>query len=128
LLLQLIELRVTVYLATNKRFTPTKKILKYLGWENWFQEVYTIDKFENEVFKNKTEMLKVLIKKESIDLKGCLYIGDRMDDREASQANQLNSILVGWGYGDFCYNHNLNIETTYASSAKNLFELIVNIK
>jgi phosphoglycolate phosphatase-like HAD superfamily hydrolase len=30
-----------------------------------------------------------------------IYVGDRTEDMEAAQNNQLNFIGVSWGYGDF---------------------------
>ena len=43
LLLQiLIRNNIQIFIGTNKRFIPTKKILKFLSWDNFFKEVYTI--------------------------------------------------------------------------------------
>jgi len=91
---------VTLYLATNKRFLPTQKIIELLGWSQIFKSIYAIDKYVDRPFANKTEMLSKLLNLELIDPSDTVYIGDRMEDFEAAHSNNLAAILVQWGYGD----------------------------
>jgi phosphoglycolate phosphatase len=88
-----------LYIATNKRLIPTKKILDYLSWNSFFSAVYSIDSNTEKPFKNKGEMIRALLNNEMIDLKSAVYIGDRDDDYEAANKNGLPCILVEWGYG-----------------------------
>ena len=41
--------RYDLYIATNKRLLPTKKIIQYLGWSHFFTEVYALDSFDQRV-------------------------------------------------------------------------------
>ena len=89
-----------IYIATNKRYTPTKKIINYLGWNNFFKNIYCIDRYKlNE--KSKKSMLDFLIKNENIESENSLYIGDRYDDFIASKNNMISFIGAGWGENDF---------------------------
>ena len=95
------ESGLVLYLATNKRLVPTQKIINYFGWKHFFDEIYTIDKFVKFPFKTKTLMIQKLIKEKLIDPANAIYVGDREEDQLASISNNMPSILVAWGYGDF---------------------------
>lgn len=88
-----------LYIATNKRLVPTKKIVDYLSWGSLFTAVYSIDLNSKKIFKNKAELISELLNNEPIDPKFAIYIGDRYEDYEAARKNGLSCILVGWGYG-----------------------------
>jgi len=68
-----------LYIGTNKRIYPTRRILDHLGWGAYFQEVYALDYFHPAVTK---------------------YIGDRVEDGMAAEAHQLAFAMVTWGYLD----------------------------
>jgi len=101
LLRHLKKISLPTYLATNKRLIPTLKIMDYLGWTSCFNQIYSIDKFADAPFINKTLMMQTLLEVESIDRTHTIYIGDRIEDLEASKANGIDAILVGWGYDEF---------------------------
>jgi phosphoglycolate phosphatase len=105
LLTELIRLKISLYLATNKRLIPTLKIIDNFGWTTLFNEIYTIDKQPNQLFDNKASMIQALLKAEKIDSRSAIYVGDRIEDFEASSLNDMRAILVGWGYADF---HNVS--------------------
>lgn len=88
---------VSLHLATNKRFTPTLKILEYMNWSNLFSSIYTLDMLGRN-FKTKGEMLTALIKDLKINNKHTLYVGDRNEDRLAAQENSLGFVWANWGY------------------------------
>ena len=92
---------INIHLATNKRSFPTKKILSKLSLETYFKSLYCIDQNENIYFLNKNEMLKKMIKNENIIQDKTIYIGDRIDDKEASEQNSIEFWLAAWGYGDY---------------------------
>lgn len=89
--------RKKLYLATNKRLVPTKKILTLFNWNGLFAAVYTPDR-QFPAFKSKSDMLSVLLKDMSINPLDSIYIGDRIDDFDAARNNNLDFIHAGWGY------------------------------
>jgi phosphoglycolate phosphatase len=123
LLGKLHQLGIRMYIATNKRLEPTLSIIKHFNLESIFEEVYAIDRYVDSPFKDKASMIGSLIQKKSINKKNTIYIGDRFEDLEASLANNIEVILVKWGYG------NLKIEilnnARYANSAEELLRMIV---
>lgn len=83
----------SLFLATNKRMTPTLKILYYLNWEEFFKAIYTLDKFSPPLM-SKTELLARLIYENALDINDTVYIGDRHDDKVAAELNKIHFILV----------------------------------
>ncbi len=97
---KLVKANFGLHISTNKRLIPTRKILKYLAWDNFFTSVYTLDK--NVVpFMSKSEMINRQIKDLDLSIDRAIYVGDRLEDLEAAQNNQINFIGVSWGYGEF---------------------------
>lgn len=126
LLTELCEFGLDLYLATNKRLVPTQKIINYFGWNRFFDEIYTIDKYKNSPFDNKELMLKSLLKEKSIDPLCAVYVGDREEDLSASISNNLSAILVDWGYGDL--NKIKTGKIKIASNAEDLLSMIMKKK
>ena len=87
-----------VCLVTNKRKVPTEKILEYFDWRKHFSYVYTIDS-AGLPFKNKTEAIAKLLQVSGIDPAHAVYVGDRHEDYEAATNNNMQCLLVQWGYG-----------------------------
>ncbi len=97
---KLVQANFELHIATNKRYVPTSNILKHLTWDNFFASVYTLDK--NEIpFKSKSEMLSRQVKDFGLSVDRAIYVGDRAEDMEAAQDNQINFVGVSWGYGKF---------------------------
>ena len=94
----LYENRINLYIATNKRQEPTKKIIHMLKWDRLFKGIYSIDSFGKDI-KTKGELLAHIVR--LYDLKECIYIGDHVDDFYAANFSGLNYIMVGWGFGNF---------------------------
>ena len=109
-LLQILKRKnIQTFIGTNKRYIPTKKILKFLSWDNFFKEVYAIDKFDIP-YKNKSQMLGNLLINENINSDETLYIGDRYSDFIASKKNKISFIGADWGGSDFeSFKINFNI-------------------
>lgn len=99
LLVSLRNLDYSLYIATNKRLTPTIKILDYLSLNSFFSAIYSIDFNSEKPFKNKAEMISELLSRELIDPDLAIYIGDRDEDYVSAKENGLRCILVEWGYG-----------------------------
>lgn len=126
LLIELNNMNIPLYIATNKRALPTKKIIAHLGWQKHFKDVYAVDIFPKEDFKNKASMIHSLIECHSLEVERSLYIGDRLEDFEAAKQNELNSILVKWGYGNF---DEIKTAPTYiVSTAAELIKMISESK
>jgi phosphoglycolate phosphatase len=123
-LLNQLTCHVSLYLATNKRLEPTLKIIDHFGWSLLFDGVYAIDKFKDNPFSDKASMINVLIESEAIEKEHVIYVGDRIEDLEASKFNGINAILVNWGYGEFENNSGIN-GFQCADSPKELYEMIV---
>ena len=87
---------IPVYLVTNKRLAPTKRILSKLGLEV-FKAVVSPDVREGQTL-GKPEMLALLLKQEGLDPKKTVYIGDSVPDVKSAKANGLKTIAVTYGY------------------------------
>lgn len=124
MLIQLKKFNISLYLATNKRLEPTLKIIDYFGWTPLFDGVYAIDKFVTAPFSNKATMIRALIQAESIEKSYAIYVGDRIEDHEASAANGIDTILVNWGYGNF-QNNPVADSIKYVDSPRELYRMIV---
>lgn len=85
-------------IATNKRIHPTRLILDYLGWSEYFAHVYALDLFPNRL-PHKAAMIGRLLADQAIPQADAIYIGDRSEDGESADANGLPFIAVTWGYG-----------------------------
>lgn len=92
--------RVPCFIATNKRITPTRLILKHLEWAAFFHDVYALDR-TSPPLPNKTAMLASLLTDKSLLAENTLYIGDTLEDKAAALANNMSFAAAAWGYGDF---------------------------
>lgn len=86
-----------LYIATNKRYLPTEKIMAHLGWDGLFMGVYALDYFQ-PALKSKAEMIGQVVAEHGLSVADCLYIGDRLEDGQSADANQMDFVLVSWGY------------------------------
>ena len=100
LLEELKQTDIDLYIATNKRITPTQSILKYLGWNDYFKEVYALDYFLPAVL-DKSSMLSNVVKELKKDSKDLIYVGDRPEDADAAKENKMPFLWASWGYGEY---------------------------
>ena len=89
---------LTLSIATNKRIHPTRLILDHLGWREHFANVYALDLFPTRL-PDKAAMISRLLADQGIPHADAIYIGDRSEDGESADANNLPFIAVTWGYG-----------------------------
>lgn len=87
-------------LATNKRILPTRLILEHLGWNSHFDSVWSLDCVQPRL-ADKTAMLRALLQSEGISPAQVAYIGDKIEDGHAAQANAMHFVAAHWGYGEF---------------------------
>ena len=85
-------------IATNKRIHPTRLIVEHIGWSGIFDTIYALDVFTPPL-PNKAAMLGRLLIDEGIDARRAVYVGDRIEDFDAAEANNLPFIAATWGYG-----------------------------
>ena len=88
--------KYNMYIATNKRLFPTKKIIKHLGWEMYFKKIYALDSFD--LIKNKSTLIKEIMRINNIECGKSVYIGDRNEDYKAAIENNMSFIMAGWGF------------------------------
>ncbi len=98
LLAELAGAGLTLSIATNKRIHPTRLILEHLGWSGHFAHVYALDLFSPRL-PDKAAMIGRLLADQGIAKEAAIYIGDRSEDGESADANDLPFIAVTWGYG-----------------------------
>lgn len=89
---------IPLHIATNKRLTPTRRILDFLGWSAYFRTVRALDAWEPAV-GSKREMIARQLAEEALPASSTLYVGDREEDFLAASANHLQFALAAWGYG-----------------------------
>lgn len=100
LLFHLAAAGVSLAIATNKRRIPTLKILEYLGWERYFTLVGTLDT-PSPPHADKGVLLGSLLRELSVQAADSVYMGDKLEDGKAAEANQMPFIAAGWGYGEW---------------------------
>lgn len=98
LLSQLYSKNIPMYVVTNKREKPSKLILDYFGWNQFFKQVYALDAFKMKV-SNKSELLTLLVIQEGLLPAECIYVGDRPEDKEAAKDNNMSFFWAYWGFG-----------------------------
>ena len=86
-----------VFIATNKRHVPTQKIIDMFLWNDFFDEIYSLDQFP--LFIDKSDLLAYILSAHELDKDSTLYIGDTESDKVAAQKANIDYLMVGWGYG-----------------------------
>ena len=98
MLMQLADSDITLAIATNKRRIPTQKILEHLGWGRYFRIVGTLDT-PAPPHADKAAMIRQVLDDIGAIAESSLYVGDKLEDGEAAEANHMRFIAAGWGYG-----------------------------
>lgn len=83
-----------LWIATNKRILPTRRIVDHLEWGGLFEEVHALDAFTPPL-RGKSAMLAALHSRLHTPP---LYVGDRPEDATAAAQAGLPFLLVAWGY------------------------------
>lgn len=85
------------HIVTNKPDYPTKRILKKLEWNNFFETILT-PYSDGKIKNSKTELIGNLVKHYSNN-DMFISIGDMASDCKASKENDILFIGVLWGSG-----------------------------
>jgi len=83
-------------IATNKRLSPTIKILEHFNWDKFFLFVECTD--SEAVMRNKSQMIQAIIKKDS-DFKDAYFVGDTVGDGLSANGRNISFIKATYGYG-----------------------------
>lgn len=92
------EERVLIYLVTNKRTAPTKRLIAKFKLD-CFEEVIAQDS-EGGRLLTKPEMVKCLLAKRRLAGENVILVGDASSDVAAAKQNGILSLAVRYGYGD----------------------------
>ncbi len=87
---------IRLFIATNKRALPTQQILIHLGWESCFEGVYALDSF-TPAKSDKSALIQHILQAHHLPCASTLYVGDRVEDGVAAEANQLPFYFAAWG-------------------------------
>ena len=89
---------IALWLVTNKPRFSTELILRELGMEGLFQEAVCRDS-RTPPFSSKAEMVLDLLERRGLERRGCLLIGDTLEDARAASCAGVSCALVPHGYG-----------------------------
>jgi phosphoglycolate phosphatase len=106
------NMKIPLYIATNKRLKPTLLILEHLEWAHYFSEIYALDSLTPPA-KDKTALLGYILKQHLFDPHTTYYIGDRTEDWDAAKKNEIPFAFASWGYdGNSQKNHAIKAYNT----------------
>jgi phosphoglycolate phosphatase len=93
-----------LHIATNKRMQPTRLILDQLGLMDCFATIYALDR-GHPPYAHKTAMIAAQLFEQGLPVRQACYIGDKLEDGQAADANQLDFFAAIWGYGEWTKNN-----------------------
>lgn len=100
-----------IYVATNKRWAPTRILMEKLGWVSLFDGFYTVDMFVDPAAKaatsaalpkrslTKAELLAEVMRARGIAPADAVMVGDTQGDVTSGAAVGMYTIGCTWGYG-----------------------------
>ncbi|MDT3734813.1 MAG: HAD family hydrolase [Denitratisoma sp.] len=97
-LAQLAATGAHLYIVTNKRLVPTRRILEALGLARHFAGIHTRDETEPPA-PSKAAVTKRLVAHYGIDPERACFVGDSDEDAAAARENGLRFIHAAYGYG-----------------------------
>ncbi len=95
---QLRKTAVPLFIATNKRLCPMRKILEKFNLHDAFVEFYTIDTPLPPGEKGKAGMLRTALVRHGLRPDRCVMVGDTVGDIRAGADAGMQTLAVGWGY------------------------------
>lgn len=100
MLLALKQQGFDLYIATNKRHEPTMAVIEHLALTDLFTVIGSVDQLPVGEQK-KSLLIRRIMQDHAINASEALFIGDKMDDFNAADANAMAFAAAGWGYGDW---------------------------
>ena len=98
--LEYLSLSKRLFMVTNKRVIPTKRILAHFNLDHLFEKIYCIDSIKKHS-KQKSDVISHLLSKKKLDSSDCIYIGDTLNDLESCSTVAVDFIFAEWGYGHY---------------------------
>tara|TARA_B100000767_G_scaffold211120_1_gene198187 strand:+ start:13 stop:660 length:648 start_codon:yes stop_codon:yes gene_type:complete len=86
---------ISMAVATNKRYSPTIKLINHFDWQNYFTSIECSD--TQCKIRNKDEMIQEILKNNNFNK--AFFVGDTVNDGLSANLNQLPFILACYGYG-----------------------------
>ena len=86
-----------LFVATNRSGHSTINILKGNGLYDFFDDVYTPDKYADKRF-SKSQMIQEIIKEHGLEKKATIMVGDTEEDQKGAEIAGCGFIGVSWGY------------------------------
>lgn len=87
-----------LFIVTNKRLVPTRKILDALGLAGYFTGVHTRDETA-PMAPSKSAVTKRVIARYAITPGNAFFVGDSDEDRQAAEENGILFVHAIYGYG-----------------------------
>ena len=97
-LAQLAAAGARLFIVTNKRMLPTRRILEALGLAQFFAGIHTRDETEPPA-ASKAAVTKRILAHYGIDRGRACFVGDSDEDAAAAHENGLCFIHAAYGYG-----------------------------
>ena len=86
-----------IYVATNKRWNPTRLLMAKFGWDALFDGYYSFDMFAHPL--TKAELLAEVMRQRGIVPADAVMVGDTKGDVASGAAAGMYTIGCAWGYG-----------------------------
>ena len=86
-----------IYIVTNKRHNPTRRIAAKFGWDGVFDGIWSYDSLE--VKYKKPDLLARLLPELGVTAAEAVMVGDTRGDVDSGKANGMVTVGVTWGYG-----------------------------
>ena len=99
LLKELTSIELPLFVATNKPFLPSSRIIDKMGWSRVFKSLLSPDIVDGKRY-SKTQLLQMTSHAHGYHPERCLMVGDLPEDTEAARNAGFRSVAVSWGYGD----------------------------
>ena len=87
--------KILMAVATNKRYSPTIKLINHFDWQEYFTSIECSD--SQSQIRNKDEMIQEILKNNIFNK--AYFVGDTVNDGLSANLNQLPFILALYGYG-----------------------------
>jgi len=88
--------KVLMAIATNKRQSPTIKLINFFGWQDYFIYIECCDS-KNSI-RNKDKMIQDILNNNN-NFTNAFFIGDTVNDGLSANLNEMPFIKAQYGYG-----------------------------
>lgn len=87
-----------LFLATNKRFVPTLKLVEHFRWNEFFTDIFTPDCRPERL--SKAQMILLGLEKWRGDPNASILVGDTSTDITGGKTAGIQTVAVEWGYAN----------------------------